>query len=118
MSRYGSRWPSTPMPAAASAAARLGAREVRSPAQRVGERLVPTPQGGGVEAELPVPVRAPRLHARRGRGEQPADVGRQHEVPGRPQHVGAQDAAGGEGLLDRVVVRAAPRAPTAHLAGP
>ena len=53
-----------------------------------------------VEPELLVAAPVSRRDPRRRRRQEPADVGREHEVPRGPQQVGAQDPAGRERLLD------------------
>ncbi len=81
----------------------LGAGQPVPAAQRREEGAGAPPQRLIVQPELGVPARVPCADARRGRGQQPADVGRQHEVPRRPQHVRAQDRAGAEGALHLLV---------------
>ena len=106
ISRYGSRWPSTPIPAALSAPA-ASCRVSWFPPRSADARTAALRRS--VSASRPscgVPARVTSPDPRRRGREQPADVGRQHEVPGRPQHVGAQDRAGVEGVLHVLVGRA------------
>ncbi len=55
------------------------------------------------------------VDARPGQLQQPADVGRGDEVPRRPQDVGAQDVAGGEGALHGGVIQSARPQPQCRL---
>ena len=61
--------------------------------ERLPDRRAGAAQRSRVQLELLVSIRQPGLEARRGQGEEPADVGGQDEVPGRSQQVGAQDGA-------------------------
>ena len=71
---------------------------------RLGENVLRSAQLGGVEAVLPGVGRHHPAQLRRGQPEQPADVLGDGEMPGRAQHVGAQDGAVVEGLQQVVAV--------------
>ncbi len=96
---------------------RLGARQLVAAAKGRDESARAAPQRRCVQPQLSVPAGAAGPDPRRRRREQPADVRRQHEVPGRPQHVGAQDVAGREGALDRSVVSTLRAHPDGPLGG-
>jgi hypothetical protein len=67
------------------------------------KRIRPLPR---VDAELARPRRVEREHAWARDGQQPADVLRGHEMPGRPEHVRPHDAGRVDGPVDRRVRRA------------
>ena len=80
------------------------------------ERGLAPREGAGVELVLSIVVGADGVDARRGQRQQPADVGRRDEVPGRPEQVSAEDGAGVERPIDVRIGETAGAQASAHFA--
>ena len=80
----------------------LGAGEVRTFAQGVDDHVVHARAGLVVQTELPVLRLCERVDPRPSECEEPTDVVRGDEMPGRPQNVGAENVATGKRFVDGV----------------
>ena len=87
-------------PAGVEHARELLAGQAASSTERFREPRVGAAEERRVELELPVHVPVHRVHARTGEGEQPAEILRRDEVPGRPHHVRADEGAGVERAVE------------------
>ena len=69
-------------------------------AQRESNHVDPAAERAAIELDPARVIGDHPLHSWPGERQEPADVGRRHEVPGRPQDVGAENATGLERTLD------------------